>query len=179
MARNRITKKLNIVDLSTAPNELPQVGGVQKTLERELNGLEPSKEKSSSPLNQGEELNGLEPSKEKSSSPLNQGEENQFRKRRGARGKQIASGRLYPYTKNKKLKNGITATYPKVEGKRNPENIDHWYWGYSYKEFVDGDWKRRTLPVPKFRVRTVREMIDAGMSVDAIKALIKGEFANS
>jgi hypothetical protein len=123
------------------------------------------------------ELNGLELNREKSSSPLNQGEENPKRKRRGARGKQLASGRLYPYTKNKKLKNGITANFPHVEGKRNPENIDHWYWGYSYKEFVDGEWKRRSLPVPKFRVATVRSMIADGMSVAAIKALIKGEFA--
>ena len=162
MARNRITKKLNIVDLSTAPDELPQVGEVQKTVDREFNPLEPDlsssglnqveefnplePDLSSSGLNQVEEFNPLEP--DLSSSGLNQVEEfnplepdlsssglnqeGEFNplepesdlsssglkqvKRRGARGKQIASGYMYAYTKNKKLKSGITATFPKVKG---------------------------------------------------------------
>jgi len=232
VARNRITKKLNIVDLSTAPDELPQVGEVQKTLDRELNGVEINSEKSSTALNQKEELNGLEPSEGKSSTGLNQGEElnalelsrekssiglnqgaefnpielsegkssiglnqgaefnpielsserssiglKEGAKRRGARGKQLASGWLHSYTKNKKLKSGIIATYPKVEGYRDPDNIDHWYWGYKYEVKIDGDWKTKTLPVHRFRVKTVREMIFRGAAVDAIKALIEEEFA--
>ena len=159
----------------------------------EFNPIEPSEEKSSIGLNQGEEFNPIEPSEEKSSIGLNQGEEfnpiepsgekssiglNEETKRRGARGKQLASGWLHSYTKNKKLKSGIIATYPKVERYRDPDNIDHWYWGYKYEVKIDGDWKTKTLPVPRFRVATVRFMIEDGMSVAAIKALIKGEFAN-
>ncbi len=185
-------EELNGVELngeksSTPLNQGEELNGVELNGEKsstplkqveELNGVELNGEKSSTPLNQVEKLNGVELNGEKSSIPLKRLEENQFRKRRGARGKQIASGCLHPYTKNKKLKSGITATFPRVEGKRNPDNIDHWYWGYSYKEFVDGEWKGKTLPVPKFRVATVRFMISDGMSVAAIKALIKGEFAN-
>ena len=253
MARKRINKKINIVDLSTAPDELPQVGGVQKTVDRELNAVEPSEGKISNGLNQGEELNPLEINSEKISNGLNQGEElnpleinsekisnglnqgeelnpleinsekisnglnqgkelnpleinsekisnglnqgeelnpleinsekisnglNQETKRRGARGKQLASGCLHSYTKNIKLKSGIIATYPKVEGNRDPDNIYHWYWGYKYEVKINGDWKTRTLPVSRFRVITVRYMIFRDAPVDAIKALIKGEFAN-
>jgi len=69
------------------------------------------------------------------------------------------------------------ASYPRVEGHRDPDNINHWYWGYSYEELVNGVWKNRTLPVPKFRVLTVRDMIAQNSPVAAIKALIKGEFS--
>ena len=103
--------------------------------------------------------------------------ENRQRKRRGARGKQIASGYLQPYTKNKKLKNGRIATFPRVDGHRDPMDVTHWYWGYRFQEKVDGEWKNRTLSVPEYRVTTVRFMINEGMSIAAIIALIKGEFA--
>ncbi len=101
----------------------------------------------------------------------------QEKKRRGARGKQHQTGTLYPYLKNKKLKDGRIASYPRVEGKRDPDNIKHWYWAYSYEECIDGEWRNRSLSVPSFRVRTVREMVKMDMSMEAIKALIKGEFS--
>jgi hypothetical protein len=100
------------------------------------------------------------------------------KKRRGARGKQHQSGSLYPYLSDRKLKNGIIASYPRVEGQRDPNNPDHWYWAYSFEEKVGDNWRNRSLPVPKFRVATLRQMIADGMSVEAIKALIKGEFSN-
>ncbi len=165
-------EELNGVELNRGKSSTPL------KQEEELNGVELDREKSSTPLKQEEELNGVELNSGKSSTPLKQVEENQFRKRRGARGKQIASGCLHPYTKNKKLKSGLIATFPRVEGYRDPNNIEHWYWGYRYKNFIDGEWKCKTLPVPRFRVATVRFMIEDGMSVAAIKALIKGEFAN-
>ena len=160
MGQNRIAKNLNTVDLFTAPDKPAHLWRVQETLNRELNAVEPSEGKSSTALNQKEEFLPK-------------------RKRRGARGKQIASGCLDGYTKNKKLKSGLIATFPRVEGHRDPDNIDHWYWSYKYKEFVDGEWRNRSMPVPKLRITTVRFMIADGMSVAAIKALIKGEFANN
>ena len=164
--RGSATSELNVLE--------PESDLSSRTLNQveKLNVLEPESEPSSRTLNQCEKLNVLEPESEPSSRTLNQ------TKRRGAGGKEVASGSLYSYTKNKKLKNGIIATFPRVEGHRDPDNIDHWYWGYKYYAFLDGEWKSRTLPVPKFRVTTVRFMIEEGMSVAAIKALIKGEFAN-
>lgn len=100
-------------------------------------------------------------------------------KRRGARGKQHQSGCLYPYFSNRKLKDGRIASYPRVEGQRDPDNIEHWYWAYCYEENVDGDWKNRSLPVPKFRVRTIREMIERNAPLEAIKAMVKGEFSDA
>ncbi|MGB3207632.1 MAG: hypothetical protein WBB28_21825, partial [Crinalium sp.] len=155
----------------TLPIEPENLWRLRGSATSEFNPLEPESESSSSGLNQVEQFNPLEPESDLSSSGLNQV------KRRGARGKQIASGYMYAYTKNKKLKSGITATFPRVEGHRDPNNIAHWYWNYTYQEKVDGDWKNRTLFVPQFRVTTVRFMIGDGMPVAAIKALIKGEFA--
>ncbi|MGB3205954.1 MAG: hypothetical protein WBB28_13270 [Crinalium sp.] len=157
----------------TLPIEPYSLWRLRSASTSEFNPIEPSEGKSSIGLNQGEEFNPIEPSEGKSSIGLNE-----ETKRRGARGKQLASGWLHSYTKNKKLKSGIIATYPKVERYRDPDNIDHWYWGYKYEVKIDGDWKTKTLPVPRFRVATVRFMIEDGMSVAAIKALIKGEFAN-
>jgi len=49
-----------------------------------------------------------------------------------------ASGWLEPCTKTKLLKSGITATYPLVEGERDPNNPHHWYWAYRYEEKTQG-----------------------------------------
>ena len=72
MVQTRIAKKLNIVSLSTAPDELPQLGGVHSTLDRELNPVEPSSEVSSTGLNEDKKFNPVEPSGKKSSTGLNQ-----------------------------------------------------------------------------------------------------------
>lgn len=51
-----------------------------------------------------------------------------------------ASGCLYRYLKNIKLKLGVIASYPRTKGARNPDNINHWYWGYSYKVLIQQNW---------------------------------------
>ena len=48
--------------------------------------------------------------------------------------KRKASGWLERYTKSKKLKGGAIATYPRVEGEREPNNSEHWYWAYRWEE---------------------------------------------
>jgi DNA-binding FrmR family transcriptional regulator len=87
--------------------------------------------------------------------------------------KNQASGSLYQYLKNKKLKSGMVASYPRVDGVRDPHNLRHWYWGYSYEVFKDSRWVSRTLSVPQHKVVAVRIMIDSHKSVSQIKAFIE------
>ena len=86
-----------------------------------------------------------------------------------------ASGCLYRYLKNKKLKSGVISTYPVVNnGLRDQNNLNHWYWGYSYEILEDGDWKGKTSSVPRHKVVKVRAMIDSRNSINTIKAFIEG-----
>jgi phage N-6-adenine-methyltransferase len=89
--------------------------------------------------------------------------------------KNQASGSLYQYLKNKKLKSGVVASYPRVDGVRDPHQPRHWYWGYSYEVFKNSEWKGRTLSVPQHKVVAVQIMIDNHKSVSEIKAFIGGE----
>ncbi len=89
-----------------------------------------------------------------------------------------ASGSLYRYLKNKKLKSGAIASYPAVIGVRSPDNPNHWYWGYSYEVLEDREWKGRSLSVPRHKVAAVQAMIDDHKLVNEIKAFIEGEKVN-
>ncbi|MDF5720958.1 MAG: hypothetical protein PUP91_10850 [Rhizonema sp. PD37] len=86
----------------------------------------------------------------------------------------LASGSLYRYLKNKKLKSGAIASYPRVEGVRDLNNPNHWYWGYSYEVLQDGEWKGRSLSVKAHKVSAVQAMIDSHKPVSTIKAFIEG-----
>jgi hypothetical protein len=85
-----------------------------------------------------------------------------------------ASGCLYKYLKNKKLKSGAVASYPRVDGTRNPDNPDHWYWGYSYEVLEDGEWKGRSLSVPRYKVTVVQAMIDNHQPISVIQNFLEG-----
>ncbi|PNK02534.1 hypothetical protein CEP12_17080, partial [Cylindrospermopsis raciborskii S14] len=49
----------------------------------------------------------------------------------------IPTGSLVQYVENKKLKSGFVASYPKVSSDRDPNNVNHWRWGYYYEVKVD------------------------------------------
>ncbi|BDA71722.1 hypothetical protein CAL7716_058880 [Calothrix sp. PCC 7716] len=87
--------------------------------------------------------------------------------------KKSASGRLYPYTKDKTLKSGVVASYPRVTGERDPNNLEHWYWGYSYEVLENGKWKGRSLSVPRSKVAPIQAMIDSHKTVSEIKSFIE------
>lgn len=89
--------------------------------------------------------------------------------------KKSASGSLYHYIKEQKLKSGLTATYPRVEVERDLNNFNHWYWGYSYEVLVGGEWKGRSLSVPKSKVPAVQSMITNNKTVEEIKKFIQGK----
>lgn len=89
--------------------------------------------------------------------------------------KKSASGRLYPYTKDKTLKSGVVASYPRVAGERDPNNLEHWYWGYSYEVLEKGEWRGRSLSVPRSKVAPIQAMIDSHKTVSEIKSFIEGK----
>ncbi len=83
------------------------------------------------------------------------------------------SGSLYRYLKNVKLKSGLSASYPRVDGVRDLDNVNHWYWGYNYKVSEQGEWKSKSLSVPKKKVCTIRLLIESNAPIIAIKNFIK------
>jgi hypothetical protein len=84
-----------------------------------------------------------------------------------------SSGSLYRYLKNVKLKSGLTASYPRIDGVRDSDNLNHWYWGYNYKVAEQGGWKSKSLSVPRKKVSTVRLLIESNAPIVAIKDFIK------
>jgi len=91
-----------------------------------------------------------------------------------------ASGWLEHYTKNKKLKQGIIATYPRVQGERDPDNPEHWYWAYRWEEKrgnakSDNGYVTRAISLPRHKVQAVSLAIARHWSVKKILSFIKGE----
>lgn len=96
------------------------------------------------------------------------------------------SGWLHKYTKLKSTKNGLIE-YPRVpEGKRSPDNYQHWYWDYCWqKKDKNGQplFKKGSNPVisstycPQKTVRMVQNAITAKLPHRKILELIKGEYS--
>lgn len=87
------------------------------------------------------------------------------------------SGWLEHYTKTKKLKSGVIATYPRVEGERDPEDLEHWYWAYRWEEKrdnakSDNGYVTRAVSLPRNKVEAVQLAITLGWSVAKILKFI-------
>lgn len=94
--------------------------------------------------------------------------------------KRKASGWLERYTKSKRLKNGAIATYPRVEGDRDPDNSEHWYWAYRWEEKrdtakSDNGYVTRAVSLPKNKVEAVQLAIARRWSQEQILSFIRGE----
>jgi hypothetical protein len=89
--------------------------------------------------------------------------------------KKSASGHLYQYLKNKTLKSGVIASYPRVEGERDPNKLEHWYWGYSYEVLENDEWRRHSLSIPRSMVAPIQAMIDSHKTINQIKSFIEGK----
>lgn len=90
-----------------------------------------------------------------------------------------ASGWLERYTKTKKLKGGAIATYPRVEGEREPNNSEHWYWAYRWEEKrdtakSDNGYVTRAVSLPKNKVEAVQLAIARRWSQKKILSFIQG-----
>ena len=95
----------------------------------------------------------------------------------GEKGETGAGGWLERYIKNKKLKSGSIATYPRVEGVRDPNNPEHWFWSYRYEEKSEKAKSNngcitRTIYLPRNQVQAVSNCIECGWKVDRILQFI-------
>lgn len=84
-------------------------------------------------------------------------------------------GCVYKYLENKKLKNGSIVSYPRIiEDKRDPDNPQHWRWGFNWEEKVDGEWKGRSIgSIPVGVIAMIKSMQNQGVPLEEIIAFIK------
>jgi hypothetical protein len=63
--------------------------------------------------------------------------------------------------------------YPIVHGDRDPDNLQHWNWQYTYKERIaNGKFRSRSISVPRAKVPGVRSMLISGGSISEILAFL-------
>jgi DNA (cytosine-5)-methyltransferase 1 len=85
-----------------------------------------------------------------------------------------SQGCLYQYLESKKLQDGLTASYPRVIGERDPNNPHHWRWGFNWEEKINGVWKGRSIgSIPCGAVPMIRAMQRQGSTREDIVAFIK------
>ena len=91
-----------------------------------------------------------------------------------AKGRQ-RKGCLYKYIENKKLKNGVIASYPRVIGHRQPDNPTHWRWGFNWEiKDEDGEWKGRSIgSIPVGAIPLIQSMQKKGVLLEEIIGFIK------
>ena len=78
-------------------------------------------------------------------------------------------GCLYPYVESKKLKDGTEVLYPRILGKRDRNNPQHWRWGFNWKEKIDGVWKGKSIgSIPNGAVPMIREMQENAIALPLI-----------
>jgi uracil phosphoribosyltransferase len=82
---------------------------------------------------------------------------------------QTPSGSINKFTTQKNGK-----TYPVVVGDRDPNNIEHWNWNYSYKpKMPNGKFVTKTVAVSRRHLATIEPMIASGSSVAEILSFLQ------
>ncbi|PHJ65052.1 DNA methyltransferase [Nostoc linckia z7] len=83
------------------------------------------------------------------------------------------AGCLYQYLESKKLKDGSTIEYPKVVGERDPNNPQHWRWGFNWKEKQAGKWKGKSIgSIPHSAIAQIRTMQEQGAKREEIVSFV-------
>jgi hypothetical protein len=83
-------------------------------------------------------------------------------------------GCLYKYLESKKLKDGTTVNYPRIDGERNSENRSHWRWGFNWELRINGKWKGRSIgSIPVEIILDIKLMQIDGASLEEIISFIK------
>lgn len=93
----------------------------------------------------------------------------------GIGSKSVASGWLQSYLKQRILRDGTIASYPRIFMPRDPWNIWHWFWDYVWWEKnPDGQWRKRKRYVPRNSVKIVQSLISASKPIEIILLHLKG-----
>jgi hypothetical protein len=67
-------------------------------------------------------------------------------------------------------------TYPIVDGDRDPDNLQHWNWQYTFKEKIPNEgFRSRSVSVPRTKVSEIRSMLTSGSSISEILAFLGRE----
>lgn len=82
------------------------------------------------------------------------------------------TGSIYRYTTPREIKEGIVE-YPRVNGRRDPNNPNHWYWGLSYVVWKNNRWQDRSKSFPRRLLLQVQEAIARNVSLDELLTLIE------
>jgi hypothetical protein len=83
-------------------------------------------------------------------------------------------GCLYKYLESKRLKDGTTVNYPRIDGERDPENPLHWRWGFNWELKINGKWKGRSIgSIPVEIILDIKLMQIDGASLEQIISFIK------
>jgi hypothetical protein len=82
------------------------------------------------------------------------------------------SGSLHQFVKKVKNRKGQVVEYPKVDGIRNINNVNHWEWHLTWHEKVDDRWKSRCARVKPKHVKRVKELILANAVISEILAVL-------
>jgi hypothetical protein len=69
------------------------------------------------------------------------------------------------------LKNGIT--YPSISGNRDPDNLLHWYWVYSFKQSSAQNYRSRSISVPPHLVPSVHTMLSLHYPISDILSFLR------
>ncbi len=78
------------------------------------------------------------------------------------------SGSLCQFIQIKTAKNGEEREYPKIDGERDRNNIEHYFWSYSFKHKSGDKFITRSTSVPRPKVQAVADLISNGASVAKI-----------
>jgi hypothetical protein len=64
-------------------------------------------------------------------------------------------------------------TYPIVDGDRDPDNLQHWTWQYTFKEKIPNEgFRSRSVSVPRTKVLEIHSMLTSGSSISEILAFL-------
>lgn len=84
------------------------------------------------------------------------------------------SGSLHQFVREVKNKKGIVSKYPKVAGRRNPNNPEHYEWQWTYKYKVENTQKSRCIRVHPTKALETKRLILEHATVSQIEAFLKG-----
>jgi hypothetical protein len=78
------------------------------------------------------------------------------------------SGSLCQFIQIKIALDGSPREYPKIDVERDPHNVDHYFWSYSFKHKIGNKFVTRSKSVPRPKVQAVADLISKGASVAKI-----------
>lgn len=84
------------------------------------------------------------------------------------------SGSLHQFIREVKNKKGIILKYPKVAGRRNPNNPAHYEWQWTYKTKIGDIQESTCIRVHPTKALETKKLILEHASISQIEAFLNG-----